>query len=793
MTAMVRSPTRSVFGRVVFVGFAAGLVALLLATIGTAWVVGDDKDASLVEQAIRRADRIRDAVAHRLALARAELRAVTIAADTGRVLDAPALVSGSALAIRCVRGTDELLDASSSAGARETLRSTASSDLDGVVLSGGSKVVVTSHLGAVRAAALYELSDVIAAPRGWTVRLARHPEGPLVAKRRRDRHGLEVVRVVAPAADGLGVTVTAPLAPARSAAFAITRRVLLFSSLAVIPVLLLAWFLSRAVTAPIVALAEAVRGAEGGRLALPPLPSHEIGDLGSAIEAMSARLRDNAKALREAITLGRRLDGLHDADDLLAALARALQEALPRARWTVLPAQRILDGDLGDDCPLPADSLAALLKGASAETPREEDSTQPILVHGPIRSPGTHEDVVVVGVAEAGRAFGLAIGSAGRLDESTVRHAELFARTAAAALHREQLVRAAVTNEKLLAVGRLAAGVAHEMNNPLAFVLANLHGLEARLEGDDQEAAAEARQGAERLARIVRDVSSLSRGGPVEAEDLDLAELAAFTARVASSRRQGVEVILQAPAGVWVRADRGRIEQILLNLLVNAIDATGGGPDVRVHLSVRVEGDAALAEIKDNGPGIPVAVQGQLFGAFFTTKGSKGTGLGLYLSRSFAQASGGDVSLASTGPDGTTFVLRLPALPERVHPPAQAPARAAAPSARPRILIVDDEPAIVRSLQRWLGTRADVVGTTDPREAVELAVGQEFALILCDLHMPIMSGTDVLAELRARAPANAARLVIMTGSTHASSVEAGVRVVGKPIGADVLKELLDAM
>lgn len=285
----------------------------------------------------------------------------------------------------------------------------------------------------------------------------------------------------------------------------------------------------------------------------------------------------------------------------------------------------------------------------------------------------------------------------------------------------------------------------------------------------------------------------MSRGGRVEPEDVDLAELAVFAARVASSRRQGVEVVLDAAAAARVRVDRGRIEQVLLNLLVNAIDATVGRPDARVHLSVRVEGNDALAEVRDRGPGIPAAVQAQLFGAFFTTKGGAGTGLGLYLSRSFAQANGGDVSLASTGPDGTTFVLRLPTLPEAERTSTRESEPAIAAPARPRILIVDDEPAIVRSLQRWLGMRAEVVGTSDPRKGVELALAGGFDLILCDLHMPGMSGTDVVAELRARAPATAARVVIMTGSTHASSVQAGVRVVGKPIGPDVLEELLDAM
>ena len=791
----MRSPARSVFGRVVFVGLAAGLLALGLATIGTAWVIGDDKEATLVDQAIRRAERSRDGIAHRVALAQAELRAVALSADGGQILDAPSLLSGTAIAMRCLRGDDELLDASSTREARAALLAGPVPEGEGAIRAGRSRVIVASHVGALRALALYDLSDLTAAPRGWTIALSNVPEGALVAKRYQDRRGNEQVRVVAPAAAGLGVTVTAPLAPARSAAFAITRRIGLFASLTVIPLLILAWFMSRAVTSPIVALAEAVRKAEGRNLEVPPLPAHEVGDLGAAIGAMSARLHDNATALHAAITLGRRLEGLHGDEALLGELERSLRKALPGARWTVLSAQRIVADENPSDLDLGPETLRALLQAAAADPGRDEGRTQPLLVHGPTRSPTGHREVVVVAVSEAGQTRGLVIGSSPRLDSTSVQHAELFARTAATALRREELLRSALTNEKLVAVGRLAAGVAHEMNNPLAFVLANLHGLESSLKGDDREAATEARQGAERLARIVRDLSSLSKGGTAaEPEPADLAELAAFTVRIAGSRRAGFSPTVDAPSPVPVRVDRGRIEQILVNLLANAIDATRERSDARVELSVRVEGEDAVVRVSDNGPGIPTSVRDKLFAPFFTTKGAGGTGLGLYLSRSLAQANGGDLTLASTGPEGTTFVLRLP-VRQSVLPAAPSTVEKAkiATNGSPRVLIVDDEPAIVRGLKRWIGTRAEVVGTTDPREALELASREAFALVLCDLNMPFMSGLDLLTELRARAPATAKRVVIMTGSTNAATIDAGVRVVGKPIGPALLQELLDAM
>lgn len=792
----MRPPTRSVYGRVALAAIVAGIVPLALATVGTAWVVREHQEAALVDRAIHRGEAAREAIAHRLALGRAELRAVALAADAGRILEAPSMVSDSVLAVRCAREGDVLLDAATSPDARRRLERARRSEAGGLELIGRDQIVVTVRIGAIHASALHDLSSIVTGSRreSLVLELGAPPptdEPALIARRFEDAEGREGVRVRVPVGDGLTVTSTTSLAPARRAAFETIRRVLWFSSLGVVPLLLLAWLGARAVTRPIRSLAAAVRGARGNRLELPPLSRDEIGDLGGAIAAMSGRLHENAQSLHAAVTFARRLNGLSDGEAVLEALRLALQGTVPQVRWEVLSAAQIAEGILPGEAGTSTELLRRVLAGSRPSSALAEDDTQPFLVHRPSSKGPAGEDVVLLGLCDASRDYAVVAGVGAALDEECVRHAELLARTAVGALRNKDLVRAALTNERLLAAGRLAAGVAHEMNNPLAFVLANLRTLESRLGGDDRETAVEAREGTERLVRIVRDLSSLSRGGSaLEMAEVDLAELARFVARVTAGRRAEVKIVIDAPERVIASGDRGRLEQALLNLVVNAVDATKGRPEPLVRIRVYRDADRCVVEVVDNGGGVPPAARAQLFSPFFTTKGAEGTGLGLYLSRSFAQAHGGDLVLERTSSEGTAFQLLVPAgpasAPRAPSRPAPTPAAGSAP---PRVLVVDDEEVLLRSMKRWIGGRADVTITSDPVEALDLAAGGGFALVLCDLHMPRMSGIEFVDALRIRDESAASRVVIMTGS-GAATVAPPFRAVDKPLQPTVLEELL---
>jgi signal transduction histidine kinase len=280
----------------------------------------------------------------------------------------------------------------------------------------------------------------------------------------------------------------------------------------------------------------------------------------------------------------------------------------------------------------------------------------------------------------------VAIGH-GPISDVDRRSVEVLCRTAAAAIRSLSLVAAATLNDKLALIGRMSASVAHEMNNPLAYVTLNLNLLDEQTTGPGQELVRATLNGVNRLARIVSDLSRAARGEADAPGVEDLGALVADEVRVARARSGSTVELSMAPtAALWVRCERGRVAQAVLNLLVNALDAAattpGGG---RVEVSVRCDGARGVVTIRDNGPGVPPAVRRRLFDAFFTTKGQHGTGLGLYLSRQFVERQGGALELVATDATGTTFELSLPtaAAPAEV-PPRSRPLRTRPAPTRPR-------------------------------------------------------------------------------------------------------------
>ena len=249
-----------------------------------------------------------------------------------------------------------------------------------------------------------------------------------------------------------------------------------------------------------------------------------------------------------------------------------------------------------------------------------------------------------------------------------------------------------VRNEKLASLGRLLAGVAHELNNPISFVYANTHALEryaAKFEtyfhrvqegasrdelialrtdlrldrevANLRDAIQGARDGAERVRDIVEDLRRLSSDGSGAMALFDLAE----TTRIAASwvmrgMKQPVrlEIGVMEPAQVMGRA--GHVQQVVMNLVQNSVDALEGRSDATIRLSVQNEGDRVVLSVGDNGPGIPEAVRASIFDPFFTTKPvGRGTGLGLSISHKIAEEHGGSLTLCEA-PEGACFRLSLP-------------------------------------------------------------------------------------------------------------------------------------
>ncbi|MCM2333943.1 MAG: ATP-binding protein, partial [Anaeromyxobacteraceae bacterium] len=369
-------------------------------------------------------------------------------------------------------------------------------------------------------------------------------------------------------------------------------------------------------------------------------------------------------------------------------------------------------------------------------------------------------------------------------------------------------------------VGRLAAGVAHEINNPLAYVVANLKFVQESLATalpaassaglaaspvsveELQEALREASDGTARVARIVRDLKAYSRPTAEQRRPTSLQDAMEAALSMASNElRHRATVVREyrpAPSAV---ADPVRLSQVFLNLLLNAAQAIPQGAADRHQVTVRIfrsAGGMACAEVRDTGAGIPPEVIGRIFDPFFTTKPQgQGTGLGLAVSMGIVTGLDGRIEVESTPGQGATFrVLLPPAAAQAPEPLGPAPT----PLPRPgRMLVLDDEPVIGAAVRRMCAGSLEVEAATSPREVVErIGAGERFDYILCDLMMPVMTGMDVEAALSEVAPDQATRLVFMTGgafteAAHDFEEQHRGRILQKPFDLEQLRSVLHVL
>ncbi|HVG59980.1 MAG TPA: MASE1 domain-containing protein [Hyalangium sp.] len=372
-----------------------------------------------------------------------------------------------------------------------------------------------------------------------------------------------------------------------------------------------------------------------------------------------------------------------------------------------------------------------------------------------------------------------------------------------------------LATERVAAVGMLAAGVGHEIQNPLGYLALNLDAAERGLRRGDAPAEEvldhlrDAREGAERIRLIVQDLRTFSREGGDERKPLDLREVAAPALRMVRHVLQNRARLVEDHGTIpRVMGSGARLGQVLLNLLVNAVQAIPPGEPERnmVRISTRTAPDGrAQVEISDTGQGILPEVLPHVFKPFFTTKPlEEGTGLGLSICQQIIQAHGGEILVRSEPGQGTVFTVLLPVAPEEVacaEPSLQSkdePAAHGSQARRGRILIVDDEPRMAQSLRMLLEPAHEVVATTRGSEALEMvSSGQRFDLVVCDLQMPGTTGMDVYAQLRQQAPELAQRLVFMSGGAYTPDASAFIRsvpnrVLEKPVRPEVLLATIDA-
>jgi signal transduction histidine kinase/CheY-like chemotaxis protein len=345
--------------------------------------------------------------------------------------------------------------------------------------------------------------------------------------------------------------------------------------------------------------------------------------------------------------------------------------------------------------------------------------------------------------------------------------------------------------DRLAAVGRLAAGVAHEVNTPLAIALTNVAWLREALPAEGAVASrkeiaaalADADQAVQRIARIVRDLQDFAQDGPRAPGAADLVgvlnqveRLVAHTVRA----RARFTVDLPAPS-LLVAGSPSRLGQLFVHLLLHAVHSVEEGrPDAHeVRVEARRADGGAVVEVRDTGRGLDADEVAHVFDPFHHSWSTgAGHGLGLAACHGIAGTLGGAIDITSAPGQGSRYRVRLPLAGPGVR---LALREAPAARARHRVLVVDDEPLACASLYRTLSRSFDVVPHTSPRHALGVVkAGERFDAVLCDLMMPEMSGADFHRELLRLDAGLADRVVFLTGGAFTDGAREFLEQVQSP-------------
>jgi two-component system NtrC family sensor kinase len=366
-----------------------------------------------------------------------------------------------------------------------------------------------------------------------------------------------------------------------------------------------------------------------------------------------------------------------------------------------------------------------------------------------------------------------------------------------------------IQNEKMVAVGQLVSGIAHELNNPLTSI-AGLSEflLEQAIPGDpEREHLHVIQEQAERAGRIVRNLLTFARKGPTDLGEVDFNDIVQRTVMLIGYELKLREVQLETrltPGLPMVRGDRYELQQVILNLATNAVHAVTGNPPERARRIVIDTGVSSASQVfvrvEDNGPGIPPEHLANIFSPFFTTKEpGQGTGLGLSISFGIVERHGGRLSIErSTG--GAVFVMSVPIARKegdgqralQVERPA-SDAQLSAPGPR-RVLLVDEDPAVQRMIRALFSRDGEEVETpSSVQEALEHLESRGFDVIIVDARAALSAGESFASVLLKRWPELRTRTILITADVRPEVEEwlrsSGCSYLQKPFRVGELKEL----
>ena len=378
------------------------------------------------------------------------------------------------------------------------------------------------------------------------------------------------------------------------------------------------------------------------------------------------------------------------------------------------------------------------------------------------------------------------------------------------ATERRRLQSRLLIADRMASVGSLAAGIAHEMNNPLAAVIANLDmiaeehravapALPPARSRELDEMTVEAREGAERVRKIVRSLRAFAGADDEKRVALDVRDVLALSIDLAANEiRHRARLVKELGVVPTVLAAEARLAQVFVNLLVNAAQAIpeGRADENEIRVVTRTAADGrAVVEIRDTGAGIAPDVVRRIFDPFFTTKRiGGGPGLGLSVCHGLVALMGGEITVESTVGKGSLFRVVLPASAGLESPRTLAPTSPRA-LRHGRVLVVDDDAAIAKVLRRIL-RKNEIVVLPSGRAALELLDHDAgFDVVLCDLMMPEMTGMELHAALAKTMPALLERIVFMTGGAFTPAARAFLDAVPnerieKPFDASRLRALI---